>query len=369
MSHRCQHLIASLIQDKENRLCSKRYHFQDLVSASSTTSAMVGTGAGSSAQPGPRSTSQKRQSRGPRDFAGHYVFPYDAEDIKAHKWFRGVPWDCLHELRPPHVPELHAVDDTRYFDEEDEISDWSESEASEFEQQHVGAGGNGGAEPGAITGGSILLARRPQRTSPRNIPEGGVAIPSKPRSPQEKGEEARRALRGLHRTVQKWAMAAIATPYDSTRLLDLDAQIEGLPGLALVERNLLRQFIRAFGRKDRKRPRDRLLRDRNARGVVMEVRKRTAFLGYTWRRMRPPVGLDDVSFGDGAEYGLSAVRCSAETYQHPKPTQDVVVQGEWLGAGLDGGDTNGHSNGLFRGGRGDDVAAVRALYRGRMSLR
>jgi hypothetical protein len=52
-------------------------------------------------------------------------------------------------------------------------------------------------------------------------------------------------------------------------------------------RSMLKRFVRLFGRKERKRPRDRLLRDRRTKKMVMEVRKQTAFLGYTWRRMRP----------------------------------------------------------------------------------
>lgn len=87
VSHRCQHLIASLIQDKENRLCSKRYQFKDLVAASSALSTNVSTRPSNNM----RSSSHKQQSKGPRDFAGRYVFPHDAEDIKAHRWFRGVP--------------------------------------------------------------------------------------------------------------------------------------------------------------------------------------------------------------------------------------------------------------------------------------
>ena len=42
-----------------------------------------------------------------------------------------------------------------------------------------------------------------------------------------------------------------------------------------------------MGRKERKRPRDILLRDENTKNTVMDVRMETAFLGYTWRRMRP----------------------------------------------------------------------------------
>ena len=41
--------------------------------------------------------------------------------------------------------------------------------------------------------------------------------------------------------------------------------------------------------KDKKRPRDRLLRDREVGRKVMELRKRNAFFGYTYRRPKPVV--------------------------------------------------------------------------------
>ncbi len=100
-------------------------------------------------------------------------------------------------------------------------------------------------------------------------------------------EEVRIALHSLRHSIQRWAVAAITTPYDTQRLRNMDLQIEGFAHLTPDDQVLLKQFVRAFGRREKKRPRDRLLRDRSTRSVVMEVRKKTAFLGYTWRRKRP----------------------------------------------------------------------------------
>ncbi|KAM0819553.1 putative Protein kinase domain-containing protein [Seiridium cardinale] len=138
ISHRCMELLSQLICEKELRLCSKRY----------------------------------------QDFRGYAVYPQDAEDIKAHKWFRDIPWDRLHLISPPFVPHISSLADTHYFDEEEPISDWSESQAS----------------------------------------------------------------------------------------------------------NETTETVRKNGNKERKRPRDRLLRDRQTKETVMEIRKRSAFLGYTWTR-------------------------------------------------------------------------------------
>ncbi|KAK9786936.1 putative Protein kinase domain-containing protein [Seiridium cardinale] len=137
ISYRCMDLLSQLICEKEQRLCSKRY----------------------------------------RNFTGCAVYPHDAEDIKAHKWFRNIPWDRLHLISPPFVPRISSLEDAHYFDEDKPISDWSKS------------------QPGTET--------------------------------EAMGEN---------------------------------------------------------GKKERKRPRDVLLRDRQTKETVMGIRKQSAFLGYTWTR-------------------------------------------------------------------------------------
>lgn len=71
VSGRCQHLIASLIQEPATRLCSQRYQYKDMQQRSQSMSS--------------------GGSRTHQAFTERFVFPYDAEDIKAHKWFKGVP--------------------------------------------------------------------------------------------------------------------------------------------------------------------------------------------------------------------------------------------------------------------------------------
>jgi hypothetical protein len=55
----------------------------------------------------------------------------------------------------------------------------------------------------------------------------------------------------------------------------------------LEEKEMLKHFVRLYGQKERKRPRDILLRDQDLKEGVMDIRKKTAFMGYAWRRMRP----------------------------------------------------------------------------------
>ncbi|KAK5663664.1 hypothetical protein OQA88_4095 [Cercophora sp. LCS_1] len=339
---------SSLIQDKENRLCSKRYQFKDLVTASSSLSTW---GISSGPSGNPRSSSQKQQSKGPRDFTGRYVFPYDAEDIKSHKWFRGVPWERLHQAIPPHIPRLRAVDDTHYFDEDYEISDWSESESSESEQGPEVAVG----DKQALHKEAILIS--PPSGGLEPVAEMATAGESRLR---ERENETRLTLMGFHRSVQKWALAAIAAPYDNARLRNFDIEIEGFAELSQTDRDKLRRFIRVFGRKERKRPRDKLLRDRSTRAVVMEVREKTAFLGYTWRRMRP----DDLDDPEEEELGREENMATNADTRHVTAAR-ARNQDECAVVGLDGGVMRGY--GGF-GGWGDDVVALKALHKGRLSL-
>ncbi|CAM1506721.1 Fc.00g063620.m01.CDS01 [Cosmosporella sp. VM-42] len=208
-SDKCKDLIFRLIQDKEFRICSKRYQIKDRGGFDGVE---------------------------PSDFFGRYVFPDDAEDIKAHRWFKSIPWDRLQTLTPPFVPRIDNAEDTHYFDESEPITDWSESS---------------------------------------------------PDHPGITPDDVKQVLCDFRISVQNVALELVKKPYDSTMLRKMDRKIDTEPWLAVEEKEVLKHFVRLYGKKDRKRARDRLLRDDVTKDVVMDIRKRTAFLGYTWRRMRP----------------------------------------------------------------------------------
>ncbi|KAK3181361.1 hypothetical protein K4F52_007375 [Lecanicillium sp. MT-2017a] len=172
---------------------------------------------------------------GPVDVFGRHVFPDDAEDIKGHRWFRELAWDRLHSTSPPFIPRITSQDDTQYFNESEPLEEFSDSYASAY------------ATPEAV--------------------------------------EA--ALKGLPPVMQEMALQLIAEPYDSSKLRQIDFEIETAGLFSRQEQEILKQFGRLYGHKLHKRPRDRILRDRKLRDVVMDVRKTSAFAGYTWRRMRP----------------------------------------------------------------------------------
>lgn len=173
------------------------------------------------------------------------------------------------------MPQIRGTEDTRYFeDDEEPISDWSSTQPS---SEDGGVDGDGAADAGNGGGGGA-----------------GKGAAERPRQPVLTRQQAREAemtmyLRGFRSSVQRMARQWVALPYDSLRLRNIDYAIEQLPGLTPDEREGLRGFVRRYGRRERKRPRDKLLRDRETKGVVLELRKRNAFLGYTWRRRRAGV--------------------------------------------------------------------------------
>ena len=192
VSFEAMELINSLLQEKEHRICSKKYKIND------QSKRAIGN----------------RADKQSRDYQGYYVYPDDAVDIKAHPFFHSLSWDRLHLSRPPFVPDVKSGEDTKYFDEEDPISDVDDE-----------SGHDSAPEISANTA------------------------------------------------------AEHATQVDG-------AQWQHDDGL---EANNKREG------KEKKRPRDRVLRDKVVGREALELRKKGAFLGYAYRRPQLPV--DEVERG------------------------------------------------------------------------
>lgn len=309
VSSRCQHLIASLLQSKESRLCSRRYQFKDTQHRSQQSSRGSG-------------------SRGSHtNFAGRFVFPYDAEDIKAHRWFKGVPWERLHELDPPFVPMIRSPDDTQYFDEDEPITDLSDTDDDDEEEQPMPepetstpvvtldtAAGRDGASDNIIAAPSTpgqdtstlpavnhtiqqLTPPKSKHSTPERHEGQASVMPPAAAVKQTTAATSKRAEREAHLAealgpfdgaIQHAVRSWLAVPYDSLRLRNFELQVDTEPGLRTTERDALKVLVRMYGRKEKKRPRDRLLRDPSTKKVVLAERKKTAFLGYDWHRIQAP---------------------------------------------------------------------------------
>jgi len=206
-----------MLQEKEHRLCSNKYLLNDYEERKLAN---------------PRLGSQLNQ-----DFRGYFVFPDDATDIKSHPFFHGIPWDRLHITKAPEIPDVKSCYDTKYFDEEEPISDVDDaSSTSSLQEQELKA--------------------------------------------QEEYEQEIAAAFEAEKLNQENA--------DSTQII---TDVAPTKAATKTEIGGAREFIlvgKKVGRgKDKKRPRDRILRDTKVAKQVLEIRKRGAFIGYTYRRPKP----------------------------------------------------------------------------------
>lgn len=188
-------LMKCLLQEKELRLSCEKYTLNDFQFV-------------------------KRPASRPDQF----VYANDASDIKAHPFFHDVPWSRLHIMKPPFVPKIRSLEDTRYFDEEEPVSDMEEASSSYSDNQEDQA-----AQP---------TIQKP--------------------TPRERAPEL------------EWNANRVKIGRPDSRMKDQENQADN-------------------GKQSRehKRPRDKILRDPEVGKQVLEIRKRGAFLGYSWHR--PPV--------------------------------------------------------------------------------
>lgn len=341
------------------------------------------------------------------DFASRFVFPYDAEDIKAHKWFKGIPWERLHKLDPPFVPMIRSPDDTQYFDEEEPVTDLSDSEDEEEDlalprsetpasptNLNTAAGRDGAndlglgcttpqvrnTDPSSASTVNHIQQKTPPDSQPPllvescqdevqdAIPPHAVILnptstnPSKKRAERE--AQLAEVLKPFDRSIQYAVRSWLAVPYDSLRLRNFEMQVDVEPGLRSSQRDALKALVRVYGRKEKKRPRDRLLRDPLTKKVVMEERKKTAFLGYDWRRGQAPP-LTAMARATGSSTSMSV---GLTTGLPPPPGLPASAT---MGSGF----TNRPEE-LCQGSGGwpclppghEHLAALRALHRGRLSM-
>ncbi|KAJ5093232.1 hypothetical protein N7456_009093 [Penicillium angulare] len=161
-----------------------------------------------------------------RNITSYFVYPNDAADIKAHPFFRGTRWNELHLTQPPLIPRVKNWEDTRYFD------DW----------KSVG-----------------------------NIEE---ALHT---SDSEGSED--------HEDVLDPAADGDIDPLNNFVYQDQQPPAAGTVANA---RTGPQKPQEAEKRREKKRPRDKILRDKKIGRTALEIRKRGAFLGYTYRRPKGP---------------------------------------------------------------------------------
>lgn len=169
------------------------------------------------------------------------------------------------------------------------------------------------------------------------------------------------ALVGFNRNIQQAVQSWLAAPYDSIRLRNFELQVDAEIGLRSSERDALKAIARMFGRKEKKRPRDKLLRDPSIKNIVLEERKKSAFLGYDWQRNQAlPVFSEK----------MSTMIKGAQTWIGSSLPPGLCVSAT-TGNGLgDGVGPSGDEGGLWPclPPSHEHLAALGVLHRGRLSM-
>ncbi|KAI4111983.1 MAG: hypothetical protein LQ345_006628 [Seirophora villosa] len=211
VSELARDLINCLLQEKQHRLCSPVYRQNDY----QITHLAAGR------------TLASRANKESQDYKGHFVYANDATEIKTHPFFYGLSWERLHLSRPPFVPDVKGRDDTKYFDEEEPVSDVDDASTT------------------------------------CSVAEQDTCVEAS----------------------KKVAAAFFTTQLDggltTTAVHGIDDAHGALP-------HQLPKTPQTAKTKEKRRPRDRALRDKDVGRTVLELRKKGAFPGYTYRRPRLP---------------------------------------------------------------------------------
>jgi hypothetical protein len=207
-------LIQQILQEKEYRLCSKKYMLNDFMHSKRLPGELL----------------NRPADRHSKNYQGFYVYPDDAGDIKNHPFFRGIRWDELHIRKPPFVPKVKSCEDTKYFEEDEPISDIDDTSSDES------------ACDAAFTPDEDFVDHKIYRIH---------------RSP---GEDSQlHGPRGLYH--------------------DIASKLQGkLDASTKLQTKIYNK------KKEKKRPRDKILRDAEIGRQALGMRKKGAFLGYAYRR-------------------------------------------------------------------------------------
>jgi hypothetical protein len=234
-------LMQRLLVEKEKRLCSRRYELNDF------TKRFVG---GQSVKFAADKTS--------KSYMGMFVYAEDAEDLKRHTFFRGIHWESMLDRRPPFVPRVKSWEDTKYFDDEQPISD-------------IDSGSSDDEEPAEEKTPALNVQKSPDCGSKasNHHHEDQHIVPST--ALKLKGEPNDCGNLSPNSPVPYQVEAA----KDADEIVDAE-KVEGEASPP------------AKKKKEKKRPRCKILRDPETGKTAMKWRENGAFLGYAYARPKAP---------------------------------------------------------------------------------
>ncbi|PPJ53854.1 hypothetical protein CBER1_03250 [Cercospora berteroae] len=272
-------LLSGMLCEKERRLSSRQYRHSD-----------------------PRLPTRRPSSASNLNPLARHVVANDAEEIKHHPFFHNIPWTQLHLYPPPFVPRVRENQSiTKYFeDEKDIISEETSSYASL--REHIPDDAD--EESAAAVLGPHFARWKAEKTQREKI-ELGIEHCS--------DSEFHRIKEHFGIEYERWKAQRLVEIAEHRAEMGIDFE-----QLSPTTKNLLLPHQR----KEKKRPRDKVLRDPKLKKTVLEVRKKRAFFGYTYRRPKP-IYIEGVTQG---RYGRT---------RKPRPTI-LEVQKQDVGGNVNG---------------------------------
>lgn len=224
-------LMQGMITDRDSRLSSRQYRQQE---------PRLGRRASNA------SSSQTR-----------HVYANDAEEIRSHPFFRGIHWSRQHLTQPPFIPKIREKQSiTKYFeDEKDIISDES---STYIDLKDALADETDDAKTAEKLGPAYFSRWKADRLA------------------QEKHDLGFDDMTDAELQAIKEHYGSGYGGWKAERI-----------AVARAERAEKDDLPSTKVRKEKKRPRDKMLRDPVLGKEVMEIRKKKAFFGYTYRRPKP----------------------------------------------------------------------------------
>ncbi|OAL25008.1 hypothetical protein AYO20_10542 [Fonsecaea nubica] len=253
-------LMMQILVEKEKRLCSRQYEHNDF------TRKIVGGRL-------VRCVADKAH----QNYQGYFVYPGDAEDIKRHAWFANTNWDTFYRQRPPYEPRVRDWEDTKYFDEEDALSDMDS--ATTLDEVAVAPGQEAAAQNTNTNPKRKTTQLSHHQAEGQNIvPSSAMNIPPPQDCPglgvNHAEAEQMHALKNP--LMQPRVNGCLTT---GATLVDTGLHIEGTLATIITEN------VKPKAKKrEKKRPRDIILRDPAAGAPALEARKLGAFMGYEYRQ-------------------------------------------------------------------------------------
>ncbi|KAK5705434.1 hypothetical protein LTR97_002552 [Elasticomyces elasticus] len=234
-------LLQSILTDKEIRLSSRQYRHSE---------ARLG----------------RRLSAASHNPLAKYVYANGAEEIKSHKFFQGIPWSQMHLMQPPFVPRVKENQSiTKYFeDEKDIVTDDSSSYMSIKERLELQGEVDEDCAKDAL--GTHFRRWQAERAEKERF-DLGLEDCSE--------GELQRIKEHFGPEYNKWRGDRMMQVYEERVEHGLDTKSHKC-------------------RKEKKRARDKLLRDPVVGKKVLEIRKKGAFFGYSYRRPKALMEMEGV---------------------------------------------------------------------------